>query len=1267
MRYESWSLAIAFCLLPGLPLAGLGSESALPDWQNPAVLGRNKLPPHVAVVPFADAESARTRDLRRSPWYRSLDGAWRFRWAPNPATVPTGFEQPGFDDAGWDTIPVPSNVEVEGYGTPIYVNLTYPWGTPDPPHVPADRDPVSVYRTSMDVPASWRGKQVLLTFDGVDSAFTLWINGHKVGYSQGSRTPAEFDVTNAVTPGHNLLAVEVLRYSDGSYLECQDFWRLSGIYRSVHLWARDPLHVSDVRIVTDFDADYRDAELRLDVSLANGGRRTAIPTVEARLLAPSGQPVGEPFSQTTRVAAGDAASLHLTRTVQSPLHWTAETPDLYELLVTLRDDNGGIIEVLPYRVGFREVEIRGSRLLVNGREILIRGVNRHENEPFTGHRVTRTLMERDIRLLKQNNFNLVRTSHYPDVQEWYDLCDEYGLYLVAEANVESHGMGYRPDRTLANKPEWREAHVDRNRRMVETLKNHPSIIIWSMGNEAGNGPNFEAVSDWIHAHDATRPVHYEGAGTSPYVDLVSHMYQKAADLAREAASDDPRPLMLCEYSHAMGNSNGAIFKYWDVFKSARRAVGGAIWDWVDQGLAKPVPPRYTIRDRSPFGLVGRFEGTVGGSPGPLGYVALPTAEQLALSDALTLEVVVVPAPTLKGAGDVGALAYGPFISKGSMGYELLQHDESLELRLTLAGERKPSVVSAPVPDDWYGRPHRVTATFDGSRAQLWLDGRAIARADSPGRVAPSPYPVNIRRRPDHPDYRSPSFISEARIYDRALAPAEVASPDSRSPDGLALWLVTSDVQQTVPGGTGTFFAYGGDFGPPSTPSDENFVMNGLVSADRTPHPGLAEVKTVQQPVTVRAVDLTKGEIEIQSWYDHILLSDRLSGTWAVRADDRLMASGVLPPLDIEPRDRKLITLPLPAIAPAPGVEYWLDLSFRLKQDLPWAATGHEVAWAQLALPQRTPAPSLTSEGLPAVDLVDDVRTVTLRSPEVTAEIDKTSGLLTSLRFRGAELLAGPLHPHFWRAPTDNDRGNNLPQLAAVWRDAHRHLVVKGVRVEMPQSGVAIVRVDASLASVGARYDLTYAFLGSGDLVIAASYEAGESAPPELPRFGLQARLVPGFERLAWYGPGPQETYSDRKDAPIDLYRSSVTASFFPYSQPQETGNHVDARWLALTDDGGHGLLAVGEPTLSAGALHYATEDIDQAGHTYELTRLPETVLNLDLAQRGLGGDDSWGALPHEEFRLMKKAYSYRVRLHPFDARADSPMTLSKVAMPNDLQ
>ncbi len=564
-------------------------------WENEKILGINKLEPHVTMVPYKNIEQALKGEIKDSPYYRSLNGMWKFHWSKNPAERPKDFYKTNFSVEEWAEIPVPSNWELQGYDIPIYVNQPYEFADPrfpsftgmkrpNPPRVPHEYNPVGSYRTVFNVPEEWGGREVILHFGAVKSAMFVWVNGKKVGYSQGSKLPAEFDITPFIHKGKNTLAVEVYRWSDGSYLECQDFWRISGIERDVYIWSVPRTHIYDFFAKPQLDDNYQNGQLTTDITLVNfgkGGKGDF--TVVMNLYDPENRLVKTVNKNVT--VSGDTTRLTLKTEVKNPEKWTAETPNLYTLVLELKKKDG-TSEIVSHKIGFRKIEIKNGQLLVNGVAVLFKGVNRHEHDEFTGHVISRELMLKDIELMKQNNINAVRTCHYPDDPYWYRLCDQYGIYLIDEANIESHGMGYRPNRTLGNNPDWKEAHLERARRMVERDKNHPSVIIWSMGNEAGDGVNFDAVSAWMHQRDPSRPVHYERALKRPIVDIYSPMYPGIRYIEKYAKSNPSRPLIMCEYAHSMGNSTGNLQDYWDVIEKYPALQGGFIWDWVDQGLAK---------------------------------------------------------------------------------------------------------------------------------------------------------------------------------------------------------------------------------------------------------------------------------------------------------------------------------------------------------------------------------------------------------------------------------------------------------------------------------------------------------------------------------------------------------------------------------------------------------------------------------------------------------------------------------------------------------
>ncbi|MEN6575241.1 MAG: glycoside hydrolase family 2 TIM barrel-domain containing protein [Phycisphaerales bacterium] len=584
-------------------LCAVSAWAGTPDWEDELIIGINKEPGRATGVPYPDVRSAvRAYSLRsgknalkawqNSQYYHCLNGQWKFHWVKSPDERPVDFYKPDFDVSEWAEIPVPSNWEIQGYGTPIYSNIRYPH-VRQPPKIigplPTDYtaarepNPVGSYRTVFDVPKAWNNREVFIHFDGVASAFYLWINGQKVGYSEGSRTPAEFNITRYLRVGDNVLAVEVYRWCDGSYLEDQDFWRLSGIFRDVYLIDTPRVHVRDLFVQSDLDSEYKDAQVNITAKVRNLSTGQAERRVRASLFWTPEQmtPLGQ--SEFAKVEPGEEVELRISSEVKDPLKWTSETPNLYVVVLELLDAEGKTKEVKACRFGFRKIELKDRQFLVNGVSIKLKGVNRHEHDPDRGQAIEIGSMIRDIELMKQNNINTVRTAHYPNRPVWYDLCDLYGIYIIDEANVESHGMGYGRE-TLGAVESWKMAHVDREIRMVERDKNHPCVVIWSLGNEAGSGPNFEAAAQAIRGLDTSRPIHYERMNS--VADIESTMYPSVEGLIASGRSDSPKPFLMCEYAHGMGNAIGNLQEYWDAIESHPRLIGGCIWDWVDQGLRK---------------------------------------------------------------------------------------------------------------------------------------------------------------------------------------------------------------------------------------------------------------------------------------------------------------------------------------------------------------------------------------------------------------------------------------------------------------------------------------------------------------------------------------------------------------------------------------------------------------------------------------------------------------------------------------------------------
>ncbi|MBN2166771.1 MAG: DUF4981 domain-containing protein [Marinilabiliaceae bacterium] len=559
---------VLFFVLTTVTLFSFAQEQ---PWENPELNQVNRLQTHAYFFAFESVDAA-SKPKELSGNFLSLNGKWKFNWVKNADQRPLNFYQISFDDKGWGELMVPSMWELNGYGDPQYVNAGYPWRNQfdsNPPTIPTENNHVGSYRRTIEIPANWSGKEVFAHFGSVTSNISLWVNGKYIGYSEDSKIEAEFNITKFLKKGKNILAFQVFRWCDGSYLEDQDFWRFSGVGRDCYLYARNKSFIQNINVTPDLDENYTNGSLNITVNIKGSG------LIDFELIDTNGVVV-----KTTSVKG--SGKLNATITVENPLKWTAETPNLY-LLKSILKNGSNIIEVIPQKVGFRKVEMKNSQLCVNGQPILIKGVNRHELDPDGGYVVSRERMIQDIKLMKMFNVNAVRTCHYPDDNLWYDLCDEYGLYVVAEANIESHGMGYG-DRTLAKNPIFAKAHLERNINNVERNRNHPSVIVWSLGNEAGFGPNFEACYKWTKGVDTSRPVQYEQGHGNEFTDIFCPMYYDYKRSEEYGKSDKKKPLIQCEYAHAMGNSMGGFKEYWDLIRKYPLYQGGFIWDFVDQSI-----------------------------------------------------------------------------------------------------------------------------------------------------------------------------------------------------------------------------------------------------------------------------------------------------------------------------------------------------------------------------------------------------------------------------------------------------------------------------------------------------------------------------------------------------------------------------------------------------------------------------------------------------------------------------------------------------------
>ena len=1009
------------------------------EWENPKIIDRNKLEGRAFFILHENEKSALTGTSENSKLYKNLNGIWKFSLVKNPDLRPLDFYSKTLDDSSWGFIPIPSNWELEGYDTPIYTNVTYPFPK-NPPFIDGDYNPVGSYRTSFTIPKHWNNKEIILHFGSISGYARIFVNGNEVGMTKASKTAAEFNITKFLeNDDENLLAVQVFRWHDGSYLEDQDFWRLSGIERDVFLQALPQTTIWDYFIKGTLDNKYKNGLFSVDIDLKRfTGKKTKKQHISVSLVDVQGNLV---YSDQKKIS-DSTKKVSFSGIINDVKKWNSESPYLYTSIIKLTNKQGKDIQVLSKKIGFRKIEINDAQLMVNGEPIMVNGVNLHEHHGEKGHVPDRETMLNDIKLMKQNNINAIRMSHYPHDPYLYSLCDQYGIYVVDEANIETHHMGaewqnwFDKSKHPAYLPEWSTAHLDRMKRMVEQNKNHTSIIIWSLGNECGNGPVFYEGYDWIKQKDESRFVQFEQAGENRNTDIVAPMYPGINHMIEYANSDKNRPFIMCEYSHAMGNSNGNFQEYRDIMNTSKKMQGGFIWDWVDQGLK--------------------------------------------------------------------------------------------------------------------------------------------------------------------------AYTDDGRM----------------------------------------FWAYGGDLGGEDLQNDENFCANGLVTADRIPHPALNEIKKVFQYVEFKL----KGNIlELTNKYDFTNLNN-YTFKWVLKADGIIIKDDTFN-ISLEPNQTKEVILEIPQLE---SKEHYLDIYGYTKVSTELIPTNHEIARKQFKIGNNTYFETDTfTETVNPLMFTEKENTLKFSNDKIEGEFNLITGKLEkyNLKNNNYQIITSFPEPYFWRAPTDNDFGNDMPRKLKIWKKAHEKISLTNITIKDKTNDGLPITVNYNLTDKKIPYQVDYLIQNDGTIAITASIDVTGKDTPEIPRFGMRLELPINYNELSYYGRGPWENYSDRNTSSfIGIYKDDIKNQFtWTYIRPQESGYKTDVRWITLESKNGTGLKIEGKQALGFSALNLSSETLDPGDwksqkHPTDIIIEDKIYLHVDLKQRGLGGDNSWGALPHEPYRLLNKKYSYSYQL-----------------------
>ncbi|MGY0394259.1 glycoside hydrolase family 2 TIM barrel-domain containing protein [Fusobacterium sp. SYSU M8A802] len=1032
-----------------------------PFWTgNPETFADKRERMHSTMMSFDTVKEALENpnyvDFKNSKNFMSLNGEWKFNIVSHPDQDIKDFYKEGFDDSKWKKIPVPSSWQLHGYDQPRYNDTAYPWEYQktaiNHPDTPKDYNPIGYYKRDMELPKNWDGREVFISFQGVESAYYVYVNGQYAGYSEDSFVGHDFNITPYLKAGKNEIAVKVYRWSDGSWLESQDMIKLSGIFRDVFVYSTPKVHMRDYTVVTELDSEYKDSLLNIDVDLTKYGEIGDKFVVNALLFDENKEVL---VDENLEVSLKDLKDkrVSFSKNVKNPKKWSAESPNLYTLVLALKNSDGDTVETISNKIGFRKIEVRDGRILLNGKKLVLKGVNRHEFDTVNARTLSTEVMKKDLELMKQNNINTVRSSHYPNDPRWYDLCNEYGMLVLDEANLETHG---RLDEIPQSRPEWTKAVLDRQAGMYERSKNEVSIFAWSLGNESDGGENFVKAAKWLKEKDPTRLTHYE-----PYrsiTDIYSRMY-RTIDEARAYATD-PRnkvPYIECEYAHGMGNSIGNLQDYWDLFDKYDIFHGGYIWDWVDQGL--------------------------------------------------------------------------------------------------------------------------------------------LTKDEKSGKM---------------------------------------------------------------------FYAYGGDWGDEEF-TDKNFCANGLISTDRTIQPELLEVKKVYQNIKIADKDIKSGEFSITNKFMFTNLNE-YDLVWELREDDKVIEGGSFT-TELEPGKSKLIKLPFDKVDSKKDVEYWANISFRLKSDTIWGKKGHIVAKEQFKLPTEGEKSVLTLEGMDRLNHEEKSDRLEIKGKDFKVVFNKNKGSLDSFEFSGKELLKKPLIPNYWRAPNDNDRGNGAEERLATWKYAGKEAKVVDYKVVSADSKA--IRVNFRLeipTTIPSTLDLEYIVFGNGEVKVTNTLYTSKELP-EIPEFGMMMELPKKYDKVTWYGRGPEENYVDRKTGyDVGVYSANVDEFFIPYINPSETGNRVDNRWVTLTTDGDTGLFVSGvDNTIEFNALYYTPEELSAGKrHPVDLEKNENIVFRVNGKQQGVGGDDSWGATPHDQYQIKSgEAHTYSFKMKGINKK-DSPMALSKLNLENNL-
>ncbi len=1218
--------------------------------ENPSIFEVNQEEGHTPLVPYFSVNDALNNEPENAVGYLSLNGIWKFHYSDTPEGVPPEFYTEGFNDKKWDTIRVPSNWEMKGYGDPLFRNVTTPF-EPNPPGVPREYNPTGSYRRTFNVPSSWKDREVFLRMEKTASASFVWVNGNEVGYNEGGQEPAEYNITSRLKTGRNTIAVVVYKYSDGYYLEDQDYWRLAGIFDNIWIFSAPKVHIFDWVAGTDLDNNYADAKLSLSAVIKNYSSVTADDySLRAIVYDSKRNRVGSMISEKFTVQPGNKQTVSMTDLIKNPGKWSAEYPNLYYLTFELINLSGKTEEVISGRFGFKETEIKNQVFYLNGMPVKLNGINSHMQHPVLGHTMDESTIRKDLGILKQFNINCVRTSHYPPVMRYLELADEYGIYIVDETGDESHATEY-----VSGNKEWEGMYRERAGKMVLRDRNHPSVLFWSAGNESGEGENICSVIDEGKKYDKTRYWMYGGnAFSHPCEEIIGPRYPQIMDLLTRVfnipASEDPRPSFLDEYLAVTGNGGGGLDDYWDVFYTHPRSMGGAIWDFVSTGIKEKVR---SLKDVSGNDIQVNIMGRAKLVPGRNGkgidlnghdqWVEVYRDNALEISgDRLTLTLWVFPRSLSSSAGTL--------ITKGNWQFGIDQlNKDSLEFYITTRQKRK---VKIALPEDWEYNWHHVTANYDGSSIYLTIDGKESEHISVTGNIQNTPFPVNIGRNAEIHGQETSVYISDAIIDDVGIFSGQISSAFLKQPteeiiQQASLWLDFEEITED-----GNFYSYG-----------IGARTYGAIWPDRRPQPEMWQIKKSAQPVLTKLFSDVNGEVEITNRYLFTNLSS-LDAVWILHADSVIIQKGKLD-LNIPPQKKALIDIPYSKPVLKDGIEYRLLVSYRQRDKTLWADPGFEIAWDQMDLPWYKPVTKSDDISYSPVDIEENEHDLIIKGKNFDYRFDKKSGLLVRLDVSGKKMIKKGPELNVWHAPLANETDewtygssniknhtDGFGRMAATeWYSAGiDNLIYFPDNFSWNKTGnnSVVVNVKGVYVTGNRRGSFInnskYSIDGEGRIILENSVIPDGQMPAWLPRIGQQWILDRGLDQVCWYGRGPQENYPDRKSGyRIGEYRSTAAGMYEPYLISQDYGLRTDIRRVKITDSDGSGLEIKGDKLFNFSVQPYSTDNLTKALYTYQLHPFDGITFNLDYATSGVGCTAA-GVFP--EYQVMPGRYDFKVTIRP---------------------